>query len=918
MVEKTSPESLAGLTNGRLEGISVPELLWGLCEEEKTGVLHVTADGVTKSVYIQEGSIVFGASADPDDRLSDLLLREGLITLDRLDDAVSRLGSGKRLGTLLVESGALSPRDLVRGVLAQVKRLTLGLFSLEEGEYRFEEGPLPTEEVITLGMRTSEILLEGIRQVRSFTRIRRSVGPPRTRFRLAEGWENRVEGLNLNEGERNLLRFLGDRGTSVEKLCREVFLSNFEIYQALWVCKVLGAIEEADRSVEAANEASFEGHIGPEGIIPVLVRLCREGRTGVLYASRGTFDRTFHVKEGRCIFATSTNIDDGLVAHLLRRGVISLHDREETARRLLSNKRVGTILKEMGVIDQRDLREMVREQLREIVFDTFQWSSGDYAFVEGDLPTSEEITLEESLEELVLAGVRRIASWCRIHDGCGGQGARLTLAPDYLDVLDRAIIGQEEWEVITALRTARTLREVCRSSRQGDFRVCQILWALRMLGAVVETDEPVAAEEAPAEETGLEVEAEPALLAGAEAPSDDAGEWGTPESEPGEAHPGAPATFGAEIQEDDEAQRPSESLAPVSFPESDEPAGASADGVSVVSETPVESVPPPLSLDERFGGPVAEVPEGVVTQAPEEPPLSDVEVPPIDSPMDATRYIPREEIEEALAGPATAEEEPALDLGEPVSPDEAFSGEGESEDSDDVVQTGQFSRSEVDEAIQTEPAEVEPGLEEPAEDDPVQAEPALEVEAADEEAGIEEPIQAEPAFQVEPAAEFAGTEEAAEIAQADAPSGEAPEVEETDVTEEEAPDWDPPQDLERQIARFNAMQRVLYRSIRSEVGAGAANFVRSCGGGLPTGTEELFTPVDLQSDGAWDPAGLRRSVSDLRLEDPWPAFRKLLDEELGRLQIHVGEARVESLREKIDSLGQTDSGDSSQTARPPE
>ena len=76
-------------------------------------------------------------------------------------------------------------------------------------------------------------------------------------------------------------------------------------------------------------------------------------------------------------------------------------DRDETAKRLLSNKRVGVILREMGVIDDRDLREMVRKQLGEIVFSTCGWESGDYCFVAGSLPTIEEITLKVSVESLI-------------------------------------------------------------------------------------------------------------------------------------------------------------------------------------------------------------------------------------------------------------------------------------------------------------------------------------------------------------------------------------------------------------------------------------------------------------------------------------------------------------------------------------
>jgi len=32
----------------------------------------------------------------------------------------------------------------------------------------------------------------------------------------------------------------------IEDLCREVFLSNFEIYQTLWALNVLGVVEERD------------------------------------------------------------------------------------------------------------------------------------------------------------------------------------------------------------------------------------------------------------------------------------------------------------------------------------------------------------------------------------------------------------------------------------------------------------------------------------------------------------------------------------------------------------------------------------------------------------------------------------------------------------------------------------------------
>ncbi|NIM61967.1 MAG: hypothetical protein GTO30_10015, partial [Acidobacteria bacterium] len=79
-------------------------------------------------VYIREGHIVFAASNQPDDRLGELLLRQGRITLAQLEQSVERMHGGKRIGSVLVEDGALPSEQLVDGVLLQVKRIVLDLF----------------------------------------------------------------------------------------------------------------------------------------------------------------------------------------------------------------------------------------------------------------------------------------------------------------------------------------------------------------------------------------------------------------------------------------------------------------------------------------------------------------------------------------------------------------------------------------------------------------------------------------------------------------------------------------------------------------------------------------------------------------------------------------------------------------------
>ncbi len=789
-----------GLLSGRLEGISLPDLMWSLCRGRRTGVLNLTREAVRKAIYVQEGRIVFAASSDPDDRLGELLLREGAIKLEQLENALRFIGSGKRLGTILVEAGDLSPADLVEGVLTQVRSIVLEAFTWEYGEYRFDEGPLPTEEVITLGMQTGEILLQGIRGVRSFTRVRRSVGPPRVRYRRAADTDRVLDGLSLGEGERQLLVRLEGEGTTIDALCREVFLSNFEIYQTLWALKALGAIEEVEYASTARSDVAFEGLFAGEGIAPVLVRLCRAGETGVLYLTRGALERTIHVRDGRCVFATSSNIDDGLVAYLLRRGVISLRDREETARRLLSNKRVGTILREMGVLDGDDLRAMVREHLTEIILDTLTWDSGEYAFAAGELPTIEEITLDTPIESLISAGLARIASWSRVRDGIGGLERPLTLTPDFLAVLDGMAIGPEEWEVVTALRDPRSAMEICRTGKLGDFRVCSILWTLRVLGAVQaipafvegvddledfdEAEEPEEVETTAAAEP---VEEPPAV----EVPEP------APEPRPVER-------FRTDPRFDD---RPEVAAAP--------PDGIPIDGLFDEPQAPVEPESPAGPVEDDREVPVVEAsgePDLVFEERPEPVVEDSDDAPsfdaPIDSPADSTLYLTRDEVADALEG----------------TPDVEVADAAATEDE----RTSEFPREAVEAGLEAAEAESEP--------------------------------------------------------------------------EPDLPDWDPPSDLDDQISRFNARQRLLYRSIRAEVGAGAPNFVRSCCGQVAPGDANPFEGAQMNADGTWDIDGLRRAALEGRIPEPWREYERLIALELEMLRMHLGESRAQSLRQQIEQI----------------
>jgi hypothetical protein len=187
------------------------------------------------------------------------------------------------------------------------------------------------------------------------------------------------------------------------------------------------------------------------------------------------------------------------------------------------------------------------------------------------------------------------------------------------------------------------------------------------------------------------------------------------------------------------------------------------------------------------------------------------------------------------------------------------------------------------------------------------APPAFELEAprADAPQGVDAPSLDQD--EAEPASAFLDFDRTARVPREEIESSlqapaESPVAAEPEPAVTEEPAFEPPPQLEGAIASFNARHVALFRVLRAEIGAGAANFVRSCRGGLDNGFAELFATADLRADGSWDPEGLKRSVIEHRVANAPEAFRKLLDGELQLLRVQLGDARAAVLADQLASI----------------
>src|SRR5262245_43104125 len=93
---------------GPLRTLTTPSLIQAPCGARHTGTLTLEDSGISKTLYLDQGRVVFAASTDPEDRLGQLYLRHGMISLSVLKEgATASLQTKKRLGAWLVEQKAI-------------------------------------------------------------------------------------------------------------------------------------------------------------------------------------------------------------------------------------------------------------------------------------------------------------------------------------------------------------------------------------------------------------------------------------------------------------------------------------------------------------------------------------------------------------------------------------------------------------------------------------------------------------------------------------------------------------------------------------------------------------------------------------------------------------------------------------------
>lgn len=226
-----------------------------------SGTLVIRNGELEKRLQFDEGRVVFASSSTSDDRMSDLLMREGKINAEQLQhcrDLVAR--TGRRMGEVLVDQGFLKPRELLPAVRHHLEDLFYSTLAWTVGTFDALPGQT-LDERIRLSRHPAALILEGVRRKYDLERLEACLGGGGTVVLATPGEAlNAVIGATDLSAEELRAQALFDGEHSLDDIARLCQQSPRRIAQLAyaWVC--LGAAEIVERGADEERPSVASTH----------------------------------------------------------------------------------------------------------------------------------------------------------------------------------------------------------------------------------------------------------------------------------------------------------------------------------------------------------------------------------------------------------------------------------------------------------------------------------------------------------------------------------------------------------------------------------------------------------------------------------------------------------------------------------
>ncbi len=247
-------------------------------------------------------------------------------------------------------------------------------------------------------------------------------------------------------------------------------------------------------------ELDLQGNIERFTLSEVFQLIASGRKSGTLGIQKDDTIVMVYFKDGNVIYAYGPRQTFHLGQILKDRGIITKQQLDEavaTQARTENSKRLGEILLARHYIDRADLEAAVKKQIEELLYSLLSWQTGSFKFYENQFPTEEEITVNLSVENIILEGLRRFDEMNMVKETLPDLDAVYTISAAQGNRPRAVTLEGVEWNIMALVDGHRTINEICKISPVNRNETLKKLAQLKLAGLITKTEkkEPAGSQE---------------------------------------------------------------------------------------------------------------------------------------------------------------------------------------------------------------------------------------------------------------------------------------------------------------------------------------------------------------------------------------------------------------------------------------
>lgn len=240
------------------------------------------------------------------------------------------------------------------------------------------------------------------------------------------------------------------------------------------------------------TDPSLRGNLTSFRLPDVLTFLASARKSGTLTLTSGGHEATVFFDKGSVVYAGSNQETLRLGAVLLRKKKISVEQRAAIDKLMhAEGGRFGQIAVQQGLLTEDQLRDFLKVQVSEIIYDSFVWPGGTFAFIDDTVLPPYAVTIAIDLSNLIMEGARRIEEW----EECE------RLLPDNTVVFkvvsnpdaEKITLSLDEWKILFLVNGRRKLGELALAADEEPLHVYRVIYGLfgnKLIEPVTHTPSP--------------------------------------------------------------------------------------------------------------------------------------------------------------------------------------------------------------------------------------------------------------------------------------------------------------------------------------------------------------------------------------------------------------------------------------------